>query len=77
MGGWYAPYQSEEKILALQADIQKLKKRNNRRYHNVNDSNLKKTRGKYSREKPTWMKKNINPDDSESKIMTWNETAWN
>ena len=35
------------------------------------------TQGKYSREKPIWLKKNIKHKDSEPKIRTWHDTAWN
>ena len=66
---------SEEKILALQAEIPNLEKRTSMRYHNVNKSKTKKKLGKESREKPTCLKKNIKPEESESKIRTWNDTA--
>ena len=66
-GGWNAPSYSGEKILDLQAEIQNIKIRTSRRTHNVNESNPKKTQGKYSREKPTLLKKKIKPEDSEPK----------
>ena len=74
---WNATSQSEEKILDLQADIHNLKKSTSRRDHSENGYKPKKTQGKYSRDNPTWLKKNINTEDSEPKIRTWNDTAWN
>ena len=76
-GEWNAPSQSEENILALQTEIHNLKKRTIRRDYYGNESKTKKTQVKDYRDKPTWMKKNSNPEYSESKISTWNDTAWN
>ena len=76
-GGCNATSQIEEKILVLQAEIQNLNKRTGRRDHNGNESKTKKTQGKDSRENPTCMNKNIKPEESESKIRTCNDTAWN
>ena len=48
-----------------------------RRNYNRNESKNKKTQGEDFKEKPTWMKKNIKHEVSESKIRTWNDTEWN
>ena len=42
-GEWNAHSQSEEKILALQAEIQNPNKKSSRRDHNGNKSNTKNT----------------------------------
>ena len=76
-GGWNAPSQSEENILAQQAGIHNPKERTRRRDHKRNEYKTKKTQGEDSRDNPTWLKKNFKPDYSESKIRTWNDTAWN
>ena len=45
-------YKSEENILALQAEIQNVKKMTSRRDHNRNESKTKKTQGESSKEMP-------------------------
>ena len=69
-GKWNAPYKSKENILSLQAEIQNIKERTSRRDHNRNESKTRNTLGKYSKEKKTWLKKNIKPKESESKLRT-------
>ena len=76
-GVWNAYSHSEENILSIQAEIQNLNKRTVSRDHNGIYYKPNKTQGKYSREKPTWMNKNIKPKGSEPKISTWDDTAWN
>ena len=76
-GGWNAPSYSGEKILDLQAEIQNLNKRTSKRDHNKNEYNPNKTQGKYSKQNTTCLKKNINYEESEPKISTCNDTAWN
>ena len=63
-GEWNEPSHSKEKIPSLQAEIQNLKKRTTRRGYNRNESNTKNTKGKDSKENPTWMNKNIKPENS-------------
>ena len=78
---WDAPSQEEEKLLALQAEVEKLKRGSKRRPESKNDkqenqkSSNKKVRKQERREKPGWMWERPSEDDL-AKPRQWNGSEW-
>ena len=78
---WDAPSQEEEKLLALQAEVEKLKRGSKRRPESKNDkqenqkSSNKKVRKQERREKPGWMWERPSDNDL-TKPRQWNGSEW-
>ena len=78
---WDAPSQEEEKLMALQAEVDKLKRGNKRRpesknHRNETKSSSRKKSKKYERkEKPAWMNERPKEEDL-FKPRQWNGNDW-
>ena len=78
---WDAPSQEEEKLLALQAEVEKLKRGSKRRSESKNDkqnnqkSANKKVRKQERKEKPEWMWERPSEDEL-NKPRQWNGSEW-
>ena len=79
---WDAPSQEEEKLMALQAEVEKLKKGNKRRSDSRNrrsevngSSSNKRNRRSERKEKPAWMNERPKEEDL-LKPRQWNGNEW-
>ena len=71
---WNAPSEQEEKILALGAEVAKLRKTSSKTSNPNPTPRVPRT---YQKDKPEWLLKNTKPPpDKKNNARTWNERPW-